>query len=95
MLEKLVHQSCQFEQIGHPTECTPLAEHDLRIRSSDIRPLRWNRASRGSIDFEQQAPSVPVVSLTHARQLLAAKRMKRMCDPYKTHACVWKTCIRC
>jgi hypothetical protein len=88
VLANLVHQSRQFQCIGHPEECAPLTEDDLRIGSSEIRPLRRNRADRDFIDSEQQAPSVPVVSLTHARQFLAVKRMERMRDAHKMHSCV-------
>jgi hypothetical protein len=83
----LAHQSRQFQRIGHPEECASLTEDDLRIRSSEIRPLRRNRANRDFINPEQQAPSVPVVSLAHASQLLAVKRMEGMRDANKTRSC--------
>ena len=87
-LTNLVYQPRKFQQIGNPEERATLAENDLRIGSNEIRPLGRNRADRDFIDPEQQAPSVAVVAFGHASQLLAAKRMERMRDAYKTHSCV-------
>ena len=61
-----------------------LAYDDLRVRSHEIRPLLRNRADGPIIDLQQQTPSMKVAPLAHANELLAAERMKRVCDAHKT-----------
>jgi hypothetical protein len=48
-----------------------LAYDDLRGRSNQIRPLRWNRANSRVVDAQQKTSAVTVVPLAHASELLA------------------------
>jgi len=91
-LAELIYQAFEFQQIRHAEERTILAYDDLRIGSNEIRPLRRNRADRDIIDPEQEAFSVPVVSLAHAIDILTVERMERMRDAHKTHRWDRSTC---
>ena len=86
-LAHLVHKSSEFEQIHYAEQRTLLAEHDLRVGGGQIRPLQRNGANRDIVDPEQEPSSVTVVSLAHASQLFAAKRMERVRDAHKAHPC--------
>ena len=86
-LDHLVHKSSEFEQIRYAEQRTLLAEDDLRVGGGQIRPLQRNGANRDLIDPEQEPSSVTVVSLAHASQLFAAKRMERVRDAHKAHPC--------
>jgi len=89
---ELLYKPCQFQQIRHAEERPVLAYGDLRVRSTEIRPLRRNRANGRLIDSQQQTFPIAVVPVAHARELLAVKWMKRVCDAYKTHRCDRNTC---
>jgi len=84
---QLIYQPCEFQQIRHAEERTPLADDTLRIRRDEIRPLRWNRADSRLIDAQQEPSAIPVVPLAHARKLLAAERMEWVRDAHKTRHC--------
>ena len=71
-----------------------LAYDDLRVRSNEIRPLRRNRADGCIIDLQQKTSSIAVVPFTYASDLLAAERMERMRDAYKTRGCDRSSCTR-
>jgi hypothetical protein len=86
-LAELIYQAFEFHQIRHAEERTILAYDDLRVGSNEIRPLRRNRADRDIIDPEQETSSVTVVSLAHASQIFAAKRMERVRNAHKAHLC--------
>jgi hypothetical protein len=86
-LAHLVHKSSEFEQIRYTEQRTLLAEDDLRVGGGQIRPLQRNGANRDVVDPEQEPSSVTVVSLAHASQLFAAKRMERVRDAHKAHPC--------
>lgn len=62
-----------------------LAYDDLRVVNDEIRPLLRNRADCPIIDLQQQALSIKVAPLAHARELFAAQWMERVRDAYKTH----------
>jgi hypothetical protein len=49
---ELIYKPGQFQQIRHAEERPMLAYDDLRVRSSEIRPLRWNRADGRIIDLQ-------------------------------------------
>ena len=90
---QLIYQPCEFQQIRHAEERTLRADDDLRIRSHEIRPLRWNRADGRLIDLQQESSARPVVPLAHARELLAAERMEWVRDAHKARRCDCNTCI--
>jgi hypothetical protein len=84
---KLLYQPCEFQQIRHAKERTLLADDELRVRRHEIRPLRRNRADGPLIDAQQETPSIPVVPLAHAHELLAAEWMEWVRDAHKTRHC--------
>jgi hypothetical protein len=90
---QLLYQSGEFQQIRHAEERPLSADNDLRVRSHEIRPLRWNRADGRLIDVQQKSSAIPVVPLAHACELLAAERMEWVRDAHKTRRCACNTCI--
>jgi hypothetical protein len=68
---ELLYQPCEFQQICHTEERTVLAHHNLRVRSSEIRPLRWNTTDCSAIDLQQQTSSLTVTTLANAGELFA------------------------
>jgi hypothetical protein len=70
-----------------------LAYDDLRIWSNQIRPSRRNGANGRIVDAQQKTPSVTVVPLAHASELLATEWMERVRDAHKTRRCDRSTCI--
>ena len=70
-----------------------LAHDDLRVRSYEIRPLRWNRADGRIIDLQQETSSISVVPFAYTNEILAAERMERMRDAHKTRGCDRSICI--
>ena len=87
------YHSCESCQILDTEERTPIADNDLRIPGDGICPLRRNRAEGVIVNPQQEPPSVPVVSLSHADQLLAAEWMERMRYPDKMRPRDRTTCI--
>src|SRR5687767_1238164 len=65
---KLLDQPCEFQQIRYAEERTLLADDELRVRSNEIRPLRWNRADSNIIDAQQETSAITVVPLAYARE---------------------------
>ena len=49
-----IHKSSEFEQIRYTEQRTLLAEDDLRVGGSQIRPLQRNGANRDLVDPEQE-----------------------------------------
>ena len=64
-----------------------LAEDDLGVRRDEIRPLSQHSADGPILDLQQETLSGSVRPFTHARELLAAERMKGMCDAHKARRC--------
>jgi hypothetical protein len=89
---QLLYQPGEFQQIRHAEERTLLADDDLRVRSNEIRPLRWNRADGSIIDAQQETSSITVVPLAHASELFAAEWMEWVRDAHKTRRCDRSAC---
>ena len=72
------YQSSEFHQVHNAEQCAPLAHDDLRIWRDEVCPLRCNGANGLIIDPQEEPHAVPVVSLTHAGELLSAEWMERV-----------------
>ena len=72
------YQSSEFHQVHNAEQCAPLAHDDLRVRGDEVCPLRCNGANGLIIDPQEEPHAVPVVSLTHAGELLSAEWMERV-----------------
>jgi len=78
-----LYQSSELHQVRNAEERALPTQGDLRLRSNEVRPLRWNRANAAPIDIEQKAPAIAVEPLAYADQLPPGQWMVWMRHTHK------------
>lgn len=81
----------ELEEISNPRNGLSAADHDLRIRRDEVRPLRRHRADSILVNAKQQPHPVGAVPPGHADKLLAAQGMERMRHTHKRRCCIRNT----